>query len=94
MSEAAPLRPAPEAITKLTRVIHLDVRRRDRLGGILHECEHTVGWFMLHRRLVRDYGTRQESLCTMIQWSITGVMNRALTRASTPTWQGSTGKAV
>jgi transposase len=49
--------------------------------------ERTFGWFMLHRRLVRDYETRQESSRTMIHWSIIGVMGRALTRTSTPSWQ-------
>ncbi len=54
--------------------------------------ERTFGWFMLHRRLVRDYETRQESSRTMIHWSIIGVMSRALTRTSTPTWQDHTQK--
>ena len=57
-------------------------------------AERTFGWFMLHRRLVRDYETRQESSRTMIHWSIISVMSRALTRTSTPTWQDSTGKAT
>ena len=56
--------------------------------------ERTFGWFMLHRRLVRDYETRQESSRAMIHWSMIGVMGRALTRTSTPTWQDSTGKAT
>ena len=56
--------------------------------------ERTFGWFMLHRRLVRDNETRQESSRTMIHWSTIGVMGRALTRTSTPTWQDTTGKAV
>ena len=34
---AAPLRPLPEPITDPERIAHLDVRRRDRLGGTLHE---------------------------------------------------------
>ena len=33
----APLRPLPEPITDPERIAHLDVRRRDRLGGTLHE---------------------------------------------------------
>jgi transposase len=49
--------------------------------------ERTFGWFMLHRRLTRDYETRQESSRTMIDWSIIGIMSRALTGNSTPTWQ-------
>jgi hypothetical protein len=39
---AAPLRSAPEPITDPNRLDHLDVRRRDRLGGILHEYAHAA----------------------------------------------------
>ena len=49
--------------------------------------ERTFGWFMLHRRLTRDYETRQESSRAMIHWSIIGIMGRALTGNSTPSWQ-------
>jgi putative transposase len=42
LHQAAPLRPTPEPITKQTRIIHLDIRRRDRLGGTLHEYEHAA----------------------------------------------------
>ena len=35
----------------------------------------------------RDYETRQESSRAMIHWSIIGIMSRALTGNSTPTWQ-------
>jgi hypothetical protein len=42
LRQAAPLRPAPEPITEQARMIHLDVRRRDRLGGTLHEYEHAA----------------------------------------------------
>lgn len=49
--------------------------------------ERTFGWFMLHRRLTRDYETRQESSRTIIHWSMIGIMARALTGNSTPTWQ-------
>jgi transposase InsO family protein len=42
LRQAAPLRPTPEPITAQARIIHLDVRRRDRLGGILHEYEHAA----------------------------------------------------
>ncbi len=51
--------------------------------------ERTFGWLMLHRRLVRDYETRQESSRAMIHWSIIGLMNRALNRTSTRSWQES-----
>jgi len=39
---AAPLRPLPEPLTDPERIAHLDVRRRDRLGGILHEYRHAA----------------------------------------------------
>jgi hypothetical protein len=39
---AAPLTPRPQPITDSGRLDHLDVRRRDRLGGILHEYTHAA----------------------------------------------------
>ncbi|HEV7935065.1 MAG TPA: integrase core domain-containing protein [Actinomadura sp.] len=39
---SAPLRPAPEPITRPDRLNQLDIRRRDRLGGILHEYQHAA----------------------------------------------------
>jgi transposase len=39
---SAPLRPAPEPLTEPGRLDQLDVRRRDRLGGILHEYQHAA----------------------------------------------------
>jgi transposase InsO family protein len=39
---AAPLRPLPQPITAPDRLDHLDIRRRDRLGGILHEYRHAA----------------------------------------------------
>ena len=42
LHQAAPLRPAPEPITEQARIIHLDIRRRDRLDGTLHEYEHAA----------------------------------------------------
>ena len=38
----APLRPLPEPTTDPERIAHLDVRRRDRLGGTLHEYRHAA----------------------------------------------------
>ena len=38
----APLRRLPEPITDPERIAHLDVRRRDRLGGTLHEYRHAA----------------------------------------------------
>jgi hypothetical protein len=39
---AAPLRPLPQPITEPDRLDHLDIRRRDRLGGVLHEYPHAA----------------------------------------------------
>ncbi len=40
LHSAAPLRPVPDPITEPDRVDHLEVHRRDRLGGVLHEYAH------------------------------------------------------
>jgi putative transposase len=37
LDAAAPLRPLPQPIIEPARLGYLDIRRRDRLGGILHE---------------------------------------------------------
>ena len=42
LRRAAPLRPVPEPIAEQARIIHLHIRRRDRLGGIMHEYEHAA----------------------------------------------------
>jgi transposase InsO family protein len=42
LSQAAPLRPLPEPISLTERIAHLEVRRRDRLGGTLHEYQRTA----------------------------------------------------
>jgi transposase InsO family protein len=39
---AAPLRPLPQPITAPEQLDHLDIRRRDRLSGILHEYQHAA----------------------------------------------------
>jgi putative transposase len=39
---ARPLRPLPDPITDPDQLTHLDIRRSDRLGGILHEYEHAA----------------------------------------------------
>jgi putative transposase len=39
---AALLRPLPQPITQRRRLDHLDIRRHDRLGGILHEYRHAA----------------------------------------------------
>ena len=42
LGQASPMRESPEPITEQARIVHLDVRRRDRLSGILHEYEHAA----------------------------------------------------
>jgi transposase len=42
ISNARPLRSLPEPITDLNTIIRLDIRQRDRLGGVLHEYEHAA----------------------------------------------------
>ena len=42
IANARPLQPLPEPITEPGRLARLDVRRRDRFGGILHEYEHAA----------------------------------------------------
>jgi putative transposase len=37
LDQTAPLRPLPEPITEPGQILHLDIHRRDRLGGTLHE---------------------------------------------------------
>jgi putative transposase len=39
---AAPLCPRPQPITDPGRLDHLDIRRQDRLAGILHEYAHAA----------------------------------------------------
>ncbi|MGW2214133.1 integrase core domain-containing protein [Nonomuraea sp. NPDC001684] len=42
LAQAAPLRPVPDPITDPERIASLTIRRRDRLGGILHEYSHAA----------------------------------------------------
>jgi transposase InsO family protein len=42
IANARPLDPLPAQLTNLDRIARLDVRGRDRLGGILHEYEHAA----------------------------------------------------
>lgn len=42
LKQAAPLCPLPESINVPPRIGHLAVRRRDRLGGTLHEYQHVA----------------------------------------------------
>jgi putative transposase len=39
---AAPLRPLPQSITEARHLDRLRIRRRDRLGGIIHEYQHAA----------------------------------------------------
>jgi transposase InsO family protein len=42
LQQAAPLRPLPEPTSVPEPIRHLEVRRRDRLGGTLHEYHHAA----------------------------------------------------
>jgi transposase InsO family protein len=42
IANARPLAPLPEPITDPDRITHLNIHRRDRLGGIFHEYEHAA----------------------------------------------------
>jgi transposase len=49
--------------------------------------ERTFGWWMLHRRLARDYETLPERSRAMIYWAMIDNMSRRLTGESTQTWR-------
>jgi putative transposase len=42
ISNAGPLHPLPERIHDSHRLAHLNIRRQDRLGGLLHEYEQAA----------------------------------------------------
>lgn len=42
ITNARPLHPLPTPVTDPDTIARLDVRRRDRLGGILHEYKHAA----------------------------------------------------
>jgi putative transposase len=42
ISNARPLHPLPKPITDPDTITHLNIRRRDRLGGVLHEYENAA----------------------------------------------------
>ncbi|MFI6744468.1 integrase core domain-containing protein [Nonomuraea sp. NPDC050451] len=42
LDQAAPLRDVPDLIKDPGRIAALDIRRRDRLGGVLHEHSHAA----------------------------------------------------
>ncbi|MGV9384978.1 hypothetical protein ACWDRB_54870 [Nonomuraea sp. NPDC003707] len=42
LAQAAPLRLVPDPVTDPERIASLTIRRRDRLGGVLHEYSHAA----------------------------------------------------
>ncbi|MFE4628321.1 hypothetical protein [Streptomyces mirabilis] len=42
IANARPLHPLPVPITDLEQITRLDIRKRERLGGILHEYQHAA----------------------------------------------------
>ncbi len=42
LEQAAPCRPLPTPITQQAQLTHLEVHRRDRLGGTLHQYQHAA----------------------------------------------------
>jgi transposase InsO family protein len=42
LNQAAPLRPLPEPISEPGEIANLQIRRRDRLGGTLHEYQYAA----------------------------------------------------
>jgi putative transposase len=42
IANARPLHPLPTPLTRTDQIARLDIRRHDRLGGILHEYEHAA----------------------------------------------------
>ncbi|KJY27644.1 integrase core domain-containing protein, partial [Streptomyces sp. NRRL S-495] len=42
IANARPLHPLPQPITDPGQIARLDIRRRDRLGGLLHEYQHAA----------------------------------------------------
>ncbi|MEU6746230.1 hypothetical protein ABZ914_08415 [Spirillospora sp. NPDC046719] len=42
IANAHPLKPLPPPISEPGQIAHLNVRRRERLGGILNEYRHTA----------------------------------------------------
>jgi transposase InsO family protein len=42
MNQAAPLRAVPEPISDSERIARLDIRRHDRLAGVIHQYQHAA----------------------------------------------------
>jgi len=51
-------------------------------------AERTLGWLMLHRRLVRDYETLPASSEAMIHIAMIDNVSKRITDETTPTWRG------
>jgi len=51
-------------------------------------AERTLGWLMLHRRLVRDYETLPASSEAMIHIAMIDDVSKRITDETTPTWRG------
>ncbi|MCW2642709.1 MAG: Integrase catalytic region, partial [Dactylosporangium sp.] len=69
---AAPLRPLPQPIAEPDRLDHLDIRRRGRLGGILHEYRHTASpeWTAFSARTASGRvqpGSRGDLSCGLLE---------------------------
>ncbi|MER6004925.1 IS5 family transposase [Nonomuraea angiospora] len=66
-------------------------RRSDQPGfHVVKRCwvvERTLGWLMLHRRLVRDYETRPDHAAAMIRLASIDNLARRIAGESTPTWR-------
>jgi hypothetical protein len=50
--------------------------------------ERTLGWLMLHRRLVRDYETLPASSEAMVHIAMIDNVSKRITGEVTPTWRG------
>lgn len=50
--------------------------------------ERTIGWIMLHRRLVRDFETLPASSEAMIHVAMIDNVSKRITGETTPTWRG------
>jgi hypothetical protein len=55
--------------------------------------ERSLGWLMLHRRLVRDYETLPASSEAMIHIAMIDNISRRITDEATPTWRGTTSRS-
>lgn len=81
-----------------TKGIDVEVVRRDpdtkgfKILPRRWAVERTLGWLILHRRLVRDYETLAGRSQAMIHWAMIDNMSRTLTAENTQTWHDLTSK--